>query len=267
MTDTDNTAALLAAYDAQMRAVQPVPAPGITYEHDGPALRVVGQHRGFVTGPRDWGGVRGPELDALIARQRDFFAARGEAVEWKTRGHDEPADLPDRLRAAGFVPEPRETVVIALVEDLAVPTPGLPPEVTLRRVTADADLDRIAALETAVWGEDMTWIAGYLRGRLAVDPDGTEIYVAEAAGEVVSAAWVAFRPGTDFAMLLGGSTLAEWRGRGIYRALVALRATRAATRNAPYLLVEASDDSAPILKRLGFTAVTTTTPYVWAPAH
>ncbi|MGW4905901.1 GNAT family N-acetyltransferase [Streptomyces sp. NPDC004270] len=240
-----------------MRDVQPVPAPGITYEHDGPVLRVVGQHRGFVTGPRDWGGVRGAELDALIARQRDFFAARGEAVEWKTRGHDDPAD---------FVPEPQETVVIALVEDLAVRTPALPPEVALRRVTTDADLDRIAALETAVWGEDMAWIAGYLRGRLTVDPDGTEIHVAEAAGEVVSAAWVAFLPGTDCAMLLGGSTLAEWRGKGIYRALVALRATRAATRNAPYLLVEASDDSAPILKRLGFAAVTTTTPYVWTPA-
>ncbi|MFK0285659.1 GNAT family N-acetyltransferase [Streptomyces sp. NPDC090499] len=266
MTDTDLTAALLAAYDAQMRAVQPVPAPGVSYEHDGPALRVVGQHRGFVTGPRDWGGVRGAGLDALIARQRDFFAARGEAVEWKTRGHDDPADLPDRLRAAGFVPEPRETVVAALVEDLAVAAPALPPGVTLRRVTADADLDRIAALETTVWGQDMAWVADYLRGRLAVTPDDYEIYVAEAAGEVVSAAWVAFRHGSDFAVLLGGSTLAEWRGKGIYRALVALRATRAAARNAPYLLVEASSDSAPILKRLGFTALTTTTPYIWTPA-
>jgi hypothetical protein len=32
-------------------------------------LRVAGQNRGFVTGPRDV-GVDGPELDALIARQR-----------------------------------------------------------------------------------------------------------------------------------------------------------------------------------------------------
>ena len=266
MTDTDLTATLLAAYDAQMRAVQPAPAPGISYEHDGPALRVVGRHRGFVTGPRDWGGVRGAELDALIARQRDFFAARGEAVEWKTRGHDDPADLPDRLRAAGFAPEPQETVVAALVEDLAVAAPALPPGVTLRRATADADLDRIAALATAVWGQDMAWVAEYLRGRLTVTPDDYEIYVAEAAGEVVSAAWVAFRSGSDFAMLLGGSTLADWRGKGIYRALVSLRATRAAARNAPYLLVDASADSAPILERLGFTAITTTTPYLWTPA-
>jgi hypothetical protein len=29
--------------------------------------------------------------------------------------------------------------------------------------------------------------------------------------------------------------------------------------------VDASSDSAPILRRLGFQAITTTTPYVWTP--
>ncbi|MFE2070864.1 GNAT family N-acetyltransferase [Streptomyces sp. NPDC059467] len=266
MTDTELAATLLAAYDAQMRAVQPVPAPGVGYEHDGALLRVVGEHRGFVTGPHDWGGLRDAALDAAIARQRDFFAARGEGVEWKVRGYDVPADLPDRLRAAGFVPKQQNTVVIAPVKELAVTSPALPSGVTLRRITDYADLDRIAALETTVWGTDLAWIATYLRGRLAVEPDGTEIYAAEAAGELVSAAWLALRAGTRFATLLGGSTLAQWRGKGVYRALVALRATRAAARGVTYLHVDASDDSAPILKRLGFTAVTTTTPYIWTPA-
>jgi hypothetical protein len=32
-----------------------------------------------------------------------------------------------------------------------------------------------------------------------------------------------------------------------------------------YIEVDASDDSRPILERLGFDAVTTTTPYVWSP--
>ena len=32
-----------------------------------------------------------------------------------------------------------------------------------------------------------------------------------------------------------------------------------------YLETDASDDSRPILERLGFRAVTTTTPYVWSP--
>lgn len=57
----------------------------------------------------------------------------------------------------------------------------------------------------------------------------------------------------------------EQDGRGIYRALVAARAQRAAARGVRYLQVDASADSAPILRRLGFHAVTTTTPYVWTP--
>jgi len=57
-----------------------------------------------------------------------------------------------------------------------------------------------------------------------------------------------------------------WRGRGTYRALVAYRANLAAARGCRYLEVDASDDSRPILERLGFVAVTTTTPYIWSPA-
>ncbi|MBE8472583.1 GNAT family N-acetyltransferase [Streptomyces sp. 3R004] len=261
MTDTQT---FLAAYDDQMRGAPPTPPAGVTYEKDGPLLRIVGQFRGFVSGPREL-GLEGAELDRLIARQRDFFAGRGEAVEWKTRAHDTPADLTARLRAAGFVPEDRETVLIGRAADMAVREPVLPDGVTLRRVTADADMRRIAAMESAVWGQDWGWLADDLIGRVAAAPDEIAVYVAEADGEVVSAAWLAFRAGTEFASLWGGSTLAAWRGRGIYRALVAVRAALAAARGVTYLHVDASDDSAPILRRLGFTAVTTTTPYVWTP--
>ena len=99
----------------------------------------------------------------------------------------------------------------------------------------------------------------------ASDADGLAIVVAEAAGEVVCAGWVRFERGTEFATLWGGATLPAWRGRGIYRATVAHRANLAATRGFRYLEVDASDASRPILERLGFTAVTTTTPYVWSP--
>ncbi|WP_217239510.1 GNAT family N-acetyltransferase [Streptomyces sp. AC555_RSS877] len=247
-----------------MRGAPPAPPAGVTYEQDGPLLRIVGQFRGFVSGPRDL-GVDGDALDRLIARQRDFFAGRGEAVEWKTRAHDIPADLTDRLRAAGFVPEERETVLVGRAADMAGHAPALPDGVTLRRVTADADMRRIAAMESAVWEDDWNWLAEDLIGRVAAAPDEIAVYVAEADGEVVCAAWLAFRAGTGFASLWGGSTLAAWRRKGIYRALVAERARLAAARDVTYLHVDASDDSAPILRRLGFHAVTTTTPYVWSP--
>ena len=265
MTEPEaETQTLLSAYDNQMRGTPPIPPAGVTYEKDGPLLRTVGQFRGFVSGPRDL-EVEGPELDELIARQRDFFAARGESVEWKTRSHDVPADLTDRLRAAGFVPEEPETVLIGLAEEMAVGEPVLPDGVTIRRVTAVADLRRIGALQSAIWGMDLSWLATDLLGRIAAAPDDMAVYAVEAEGEMVSAAWLAFRPGTEFANMLGGSTLAEWRGKGIYRALVAVRAALAVARGVPYLQVDASDDSAPILRRLGFRAITTTTPYVWSP--
>ncbi|MFC9844933.1 GNAT family N-acetyltransferase [Streptomyces sp. NPDC060223] len=262
MTDTHP---LLSAYDDQMRGAPPTPPTGVTYEQDGPLLRIVGQFRGLVSGPRDL-GVGGAELDRLIARQREYFAGRGEAVEWKTRGHDRPAGLTERLRAAGFVPEEQETVVVGLAEEMAaVRRPVVPPGVVLRRVTADVDMHRIAAMESAVWEADWSWLADDLIGRVEAAPDEIAVFVAEADGEVVSAAWLVFREDTEFASLWGGSTLPGWRSRGIYRALVATRAALAAARGVRFLHVDASDDSAPILRRLGFHAITTTTPYVWSP--
>jgi GNAT superfamily N-acetyltransferase len=241
----------------------------VRYERDGPLLRAVGVRRGYISGPRDV-GVTGAELDRLIARQRDYFAGLGQAVAWQTRAHDEPADLPARLRAAGFVAGEERTVLIGLAAELAT-APVVPGGVALRWVTADGDMHRIAALQSAVWGQDWGqdwgWLGEDLIRRIAAAPDDIAILAAEAGGKVVSAAWLAFfQPGADsFARLLGGSTLPQWRGHGIYRALVAARAQRAAGRSVRYLQVDASGDSAPILRRLGFRAVTTTTSYLWTP--
>src|SRR5262249_21439563 len=130
-------AELLAEYDRQMRP-EPAEAPaGGWYEPDGPVLRGVGRHQGVVSTPRGT-GLRRDDLDRLIARQRDYFTARGESVEWKTWGYDEPADLPSRLRGAGFVPETEETVLIGLTSEMAA-EPVLPEGVVLRQVTERAD--------------------------------------------------------------------------------------------------------------------------------
>lgn len=258
-----DTAALLAAYDAQLRPAETANLPpGVVTERDGPIVRIVGQHRGFVTGPPDL-GLDGTALAALIARQRDFFAARGESVEWKTRGHDRPADLPELLLAAGFVAEPRETVLVGAVPELAAIQPSPADGITVREVGDDVDMRRIAELNSEVWAEDRNWLAAELIDQ--VRGGRTVVVVAEAAGRVVSAARLVFEPGTEFAGLWGGATLAAWRGRGIYRALVAHRARLAAARGVRYLQVDASADSGPILARLGFVAITTTTPYVWTP--
>ncbi|MGY0230595.1 GNAT family N-acetyltransferase [Longispora urticae] len=256
---------LLTAFDAEMRGHDPDDLPlGATVEKDGPIWRVSGlPWGGFIGYHRDLGGLDGAELDAFIARQRDFYAARGERFEWKTYSHDLPADLPDRLLAAGFEAEDPETVVVGPVGPLAVAADP-PSGVTLREVTSPEDLARIVAMEEVVWGTDRSDLAEGLLGELAADPNGLTIVVAEADGLVVSAAWIRFGS-RSFASLWGGATLAEWRGRGIYKALVAYRARLAHARGYSYLQVDCSEDSRPILERLGMTAVTRTTPYIWQP--
>ncbi|MFC4942575.1 GNAT family N-acetyltransferase [Pseudonocardia sp. GCM10023141] len=258
MTAEPDVASLLTAYDAQLRAQ---PRADET-EWDGPLRRSAGAGGGFV-GYRDLGGLDGPELDELIARQVLFFAERGLRFEWKHHSHDLPTDLPLRLLAAGFVPEDRETVLIGGAAGLADADPPLAPQVSLRRTSDPADFARIEALNTAVWGGDMSWLAGMLAAESAAE--GFEVWVAEVDGELASAAWLRPRPGTDFAGLWGGSTLEAFRGRGIYRALVAVRAAAAVRDGYRYLQVDASEDSRPILQRRGFVAITHTTPYIWTP--
>ncbi|WP_055486405.1 acetyltransferase [Streptomyces sp. WMMB 322] len=251
-----------------MRGAPAQPAPGVTYEQDGPLVRAVGGFRAFVFGPRDT-GLRGAALDRLIARQRDRFAAREETAEWRVHAHDQPPDLSERLRAAGFVAGDSKTVLVGASAELAAGVPE-PDGVVIRRVTEAGDMRRIAAMEAAVWDMDLSWLARFLTERAAAAPDGAVVLVAEAGragGQVVSAGWMIFQAGRGFAGLRGGTTLPEWRGRGLYRALVAERARLAAARRVPHLQVDASDDSLPILRRLGFRAVTTMTPYVWTPAR
>lgn len=260
-----DVAALLGAYDSQLRAHVPNRLPdGIHVARDGPLLRWVGfGDRGLVE-YRDLGDLDDRELDRLIARQVGLFAERRERFEWKFHAHDRPPDLEQRLLAADFVPEDVETVVIAPVAAVAFEA-NVPETVTVREVNERVDLERITEMERAVWGEDHSWLADSLERERAADPDGLTIVVAEAGDTVVCAGWVRFPGGTEFATLWGGATLPAWRGRGIYRALVAYRARLAAQRGRRYLEVDASDDSRPILERLGFVAVTTTTPYVWSP--
>lgn len=258
-------AELLAAYH-ELRDVVPSRQPdGVVIDQDGPLVRVSGgKHHGYVV-YRDLAGAAGAELDALIERTQDYFSSRDEAFEWKTHSYDEPADLPERLTSAGFVAGEIETVVIGLAEEMT-DEPPLPAGVSIRQVTERSDFERIASLHTEIWNEDWSWLVQDLADRQAANPDHLAVFVAEAESQLVTVAWLVRDPGSDFATLWGGATRPGWRGQGVYRAMVARRARFAVRVGARYLQVDASADSAPILQRLGFVAVATTTPYVWTPA-
>ena len=194
-----DVAARLSAYDLQLRGKAPDPLPaGVGVEQDGPLVRVLYPRGGGFIEYRDLGGLEGGDLDALIARQVRVFSERAEEFEWKLHAHDRPADLADRLLAAGFVPEELETVVIAPVARVAGDV-RLPEGVSLREIASHADLKLIAAMEQAIWQDDRGWLVDNLEAEQAADPDALTIVVAEADGAVVCAGWVRFARGTEFA--------------------------------------------------------------------
>lgn len=257
-------ARVLALFDAQLRRDAPPDAPGTRVERLGGVVRQTG------AAVHDWSGVIWSELDeetadGAIAEQLRYLrspAAAGREFEWKLYSHDLPADLGERLLAAGFVPEPPETVMVAEVGEL--PTDAvLPDGVRLRNVTDEAGVDMVASVHEQAFGTSSDRLRERILDQLRESPDTVSVVLAMAGDLPVCAARMELNPGTSFAGLWGGGTVAAWRGRGVYRALIAHRAGIAATRGYRYLQVDASDQSRPILQRLGFAALSVTTPYLY----
>jgi GNAT superfamily N-acetyltransferase len=61
------------------------------------------------------------------------------------------------------------------------------------------------------------------------------------------------------------STLAAYRGQGLYTALLAARAQESIQRGIRFLTVDASPMSRPILEKLGFQWLSTFYPRKWQP--
>jgi hypothetical protein len=213
---------------------------------------------------RDLGGADAEAVRSYVEQALDHFRAQPgvREVEWKTRGHDHAPGLHEALLDNGFAREDPESIMIGEARLLAVDV-ELPDGVTLRRVSDEADVRAMCAMQAEVFGDsESDAMANALLRRLA-GGDGTELWVAEADGRVVSAGRLQPVRGTDFAGIWGGSTREEWRGRGIYRALTAARARSALRMGCTFINSDSTEYSRPILERSGFLKVSTTTPYLW----
>jgi GNAT superfamily N-acetyltransferase len=193
---------------------------------------------------KSWSGViwrpDDGEVEPLVGRMRELPGH----VEWKYYSHDGP-ELRERLLAAGLEPEDEETVVVAEAASIAPPSP----DVELRLATDEFDE-----------------LAARIFGRRHGLPDRAVAVVAAVDGEPVSGGRVDFEDDVEFAGLFGGFTLPGFRGRGLYRATVAKRAELARERGYPWLYSDALPTSRPILERLGFVPITTSTPFVFPDA-
>lgn len=247
--------AMLAAYDAAMR-VDPPPEAGVARVSvpygAGHVLRTVGAYN-FI----GWWTLTPQTMAEAAQGEAAYFRGLGQQVEWKVFSHDGPPGLERSLAAAGFVAGGPETFLAFDLDAADLPAP--PAEgVSVRRVTDRAGVEDLVVANAAAFGASEPWRVEALTPRLN---DGSlALYVAYADdGRPISSGRLELAPGRPFAGLYGGGTDPEFRGRGVYRALVAARAAEARRLGVRYLTVDARATSRPILQRLGFTPLASIT--------
>src|SRR5713226_1870581 len=205
---------ILRRFDAEMR-IDPALEAGMHLEAVGGVVRAVGHYACI-----GYSKLSEASADRAIEDQVAYFTSLGQEVEWKVYGHDRPGDLGARLAARGFQPDETETLMVFVM--VLRPPPARPDrEVDIRRVRDEAGLGDLLAVSSKAFGRDENRKAEPFRARLA-DPT-LGLFVAYADGAPVAAGRLEMPPGRSFAGLWGGGTVPDFRGRGIYRALVASR--------------------------------------------
>lgn len=263
MSQTDDRARFLAAYDQDLRTDAETPSTLKVTQHGPVRLVTFMKGQGFVT-YQDLGDADSQTIKRLVAEAIAYFRAEPDItrVEWKSRGHDHAPGLHEALIENGFTQDDPESIMIGEAQALSTAVP-LPDGVTLRQVTEEPDVRAMSAMQDEVFGEPVSdEMADALLRRLSLD-DGMQLWVAEAEGQIVSAGRLEPVPGTTFAGIWGGATREEWRGRGIYRALTARRAQAALELGKTLIHSDSTEFSRPILERSGLLKVSTTTPYRW----
>jgi GNAT superfamily N-acetyltransferase len=202
------------------------------------------------------------EVPETIAEVRAHVAEHAHRdASWWVGSSATPADLVDRLRAHGLVPderpgwEPHATAMVLTRE----PPPG-PEGVVARRVASLEEYMLTTRIAHAAFGssddEAEEWDAvaeeRYTAERAGHAP---RTYLAFADGEPVAAARAVVEAGLPALLMIGGGVLPAWRGRGAYRSLVRARWDDAVAAGTPALTTHAGAHSRPILERLGFEPV------------
>jgi GNAT superfamily N-acetyltransferase len=201
------------------------------------------------------------ELSDAIHTEVEHFRSIGHDFEWKAYSHDLPSDLTSRLAEFGFEIGEEETVLVC--EPQRVLDAISEPAHQVRRLTGPDEVDDYLNVIAQVWPETDSSDERELREQFLRHPEFIALYVAYVDGIPVGCSRSSFHPQSVFSGMWGGSVLPAYRGRGVYRSMIARRAEDALERGARYLQVDALPTSRPILERLGFEELTLTYPCEW----
>jgi ribosomal protein S18 acetylase RimI-like enzyme len=197
-------------------------------------------------------------IDAFIEHAR----RRKVPMLWHVTPGSEPEDLGKRLEARGFQPGGQ---VPGMAIDLSTVTAEeLPPGLTISAVRDEADARHVARLLCQCFGMPSWLQESWERIVLieGVNDDATfQSYLGWVDGEPVAVSGVAYMAGV--AGLYNIGTLAEFRGRGIGRAITLAPIVDARARGYRIGILHASDMGFPVYRNLGFETYCEIQLYAW----
>lgn len=217
-----------------------------------PSFRLAGPNR--VTRIR----CASSRVGTLVSEVREMAARHDVPILWTLDRDVEPADLARRLIALGLVSSPRNPKgSLVMVRDATLPVGAIPEEVHF--VNGRSSL---RAFETTLSVQDAGFSGtphlpepGDLTGRYREldHRPGLHLVRADWNGVPAGAGRIELHPAG--ALLGGGTVRPQFRGRGVYTALVEERRRIALAAGVRGLAVHGGTMSAPILSHLGFTVI------------
>jgi GNAT superfamily N-acetyltransferase len=240
-----------------------MPAPGIEIIATPRYLAAI-QPDFPIAGPNSVGWIRcaSSETAEVIREARAIFASRHLPFMWTIDPDAQPPDFAEHLASNGVHPDPHgaESQVMVMSIDATVESPPIK-GLEIRDALADletfrkADGAAVEAFEANMPAESPESLAMQDRRRLNFRAQGNRhLLLATVDGEPAGAAGMGIFPPAG-AILQGGAVRPQFRGRGIYRALVAARQEIARQANVDGLTVWGGHMSGPILAGLGFEKV------------
>ncbi|HST25368.1 MAG TPA: GNAT family N-acetyltransferase [Gaiellaceae bacterium] len=198
----------------------------------------------------------GDDVEKRVEAVRSWFRGQGrKEFVWWVGSSATPDDLGDRLIELGGELYGDDPILASMI---CTEPPPAADGIEVRRVET---LEGFSAAREISWKD-----AGFSESQLAEvratmaerweqrQRSGNHaVFLAYVDDRPVASAEVVLLPFGGF--LSGASTLAEYRGRGVFRALVRARWDEAVRRGTPALIVGAGKMSRPILERIGFEKV------------
>lgn len=238
---------LLELFDRELR--RNWHSPGFRREETEHVIRHVSMHgeRGFIIAS----DVNEQNAREVIQHELSYFNGLGTGFEWKVYSYDKPEHLKDILEEEKFSTDPQEALMVLDVTTLPPQSQSYEHVVTIE-IVDEKGIRELISLIDIIWEESHEELGNRLWRDKQADPESLFLYGVYDNDQLVSAAWIYFEKNSSFASLWGGSTLPDYRGKGFYSSLLAIRAKKALEMGYRYLTVDASPMSEPILEKHGF---------------